>query len=287
VTAGGIVNMEVVASAGGAMDTYSFSRQLVTDHAGRRVLAALSDEPQMAPQAANLPLSTKCGKRGQPYCQCPKGGFPDHVVFKKNLGEKSVIVGALYSRVRDITAEFSYKQGQSSSLGVAFSIGTADGSYSQAGTHSVSSSSGEDFPNFHGHTAHLYRTYFRYGKYRWRCDTAVNGVTKQVWGAWQVQANDFGGGASSPRLHQAPDAKFCVPQEAHSTFHKSTSVAYTFTRGANISSNIGIDLSSRTGYDREASISYVVGSSGRLICGLKGPPGGSNPAPRLIVAGAK
>jgi hypothetical protein len=64
------------------------------------------------------------------------------MVFKKNLGEKSVVVGALYSRVRDITAKFSYTQGQNSSLGVAFSAGLADASFSQEGTHSVSSSAG-------------------------------------------------------------------------------------------------------------------------------------------------
>jgi hypothetical protein len=112
-------------------------------------------------------------------------------------------------------------------------------------------------------------------------------VAKQVWGAWQVQADDFGGGASSPVLRQAPDARSCVPQEAHSTFHKSTSVASTFTQGVNISDKIGIDLSSQTGYDKEASLAYVVGRTGRQICGLKGPPGGDSPAPGLIVAGEK
>jgi hypothetical protein len=39
----------------------------------------------------------------------------------------------------------------------------------------------------------------------------------------------------------------------------------------------------------KASGSYAlkVGKTARQICGLDGPPGGDNPAPRLIVAGAK
>jgi len=76
VTMGSLVNMEVVASASGAVDTYSFPRQLATDQAGRPVLAALSGKPQMAPQTANLQLNAKCGHYGQRYCQCPKGGVP-------------------------------------------------------------------------------------------------------------------------------------------------------------------------------------------------------------------
>lgn len=288
VTMGSVVNMQVVASANGGMDSYSFSRQLAADHAGGLVLAALFGPPRMASQTANLRVP-RCGSGNhRHYCACPfpPGGVPDHMVFKKNLGEKSVIVGALFSRVRGITAKFSYEESQSSSLGVGISAGDSFANFSQRGTFSVSSSSGVNFPNFHGHTAHLYKTEFRYGKYRWRCDITQNGVTKQIWGAWQVQANDFGGGATTPKLHKSPDAKFCVFQEAHSTFHKSTSAAYEFTKGASLSDNIGIDLSAQTGYDHRARLAYTVGNTGRQICGLKGPPGGNNPAPQLIVAGA-
>lgn len=287
-TMGSIVNMQVIASAKGGMDSYSFSRQLAVGNAGRPVLAALAGPTRTAPQTADLRLP-RCGSGNhRHYCACPlpSGGVPDHIVFKKNLGEKSVIVGALFSRDRDITAKFSYEQSQSSSLGVGISAGDSYANFSERGTFSVSSSSGVDFPRFHGHTAHLYKTEFRYGKYRWRCDIIQNGVTSQIWGAWQVQANDFGGGATTPELHQSPDARFCVFQEAHSTFHKSTSAAFEFTKGASLSDSIGIDLSAQTGYDRRARLAYTVGNTGRQICGLKGPPGGNNPAPELIVAGA-
>lgn len=288
VTMGSTVNMQVVASAKGGMDSYSFSRQLAVGHAGRPVLAAMFGRPQVASQTANLRLPLCGSGNHRHFCACPlpAGGVPDHIVFKKNLGEKSVIVGALFSRDQDITAKFSYEQSQSSSLGVGISAGDSFANFSERGTFSVSSSSGVDFRIFHGHTAHLYKTEFRYGQYRWRCDVTKNGVTKQIWGAWQVQANDFGGGATTPELHKSPDARFCVFQEAHSTFHKSTSAAFEFTKGASLSDNIGIDLSAQTGYDRRARLAYIVGNTGRQICGLKGPPGGNNPAPQLIVAGA-
>lgn len=235
---GTIVNMEVVASANGAMHTYSFPRQLVTGPTGRPVLAALSSKPQMAPQAANLHLTS--ARR-----QCPNGGAPFALVFKKNLGGKSVIVGALYSRARDVTAIFSYDQSQSSSLGVGLSASTKFAKFSEEGTHSISSSSGLDFPHFHGHTAHLYKSEFRYGKYRWKCAKGVQ--ANVVWGAWQVQGNDYAGGASSPKLTKSPDARFCFKYEAHVTFRKSTTSAYTFTKGVNTSGDIGIDLSTQTG----------------------------------------
>lgn len=286
VTVGSIVNMEVVASANGAMDTYSFSRQLAADHAGRLVLAAISGKPRMTPQVANMRLPL-CGKGNHKhYCACPRGGEPDHAVFKKNLGPKSVVVGALYSRARDVTAKFTYDKGQNSSLGVGFSDGNQYANFSEHGTFSVSSTSGEDFRNFHGHTGHLYKTEFRYGNYRWKCDVVQNGIPQEVWGAWQVQANDYGGGASASKLRKSPDAKFCVFQMADSTFHRSSSAASTFTFGASLSDNIGIDLSSQTGYDHDTRLAYTVGSQGIKICGLHGLPGGSHPAPGLIVAGA-
>ncbi len=288
VTVGHIVNMEVVASAKGAMDTYSFSRQLATDHAGRLVLAVISGKPWMAPQAANMRLPVCGSGNHKHYCACPRppGGEPDHLVFKKNLGTKSVVVGALYSRVQDITAKFTYDQGQNSSLGVGFSLSDKYANFSEHGTFSVSSSSGQDFRNFHGHTGHLYKTDFRYGKYRWKCDVVEDGIPKEVWGAWQVQANDYGGGATVSTLRKSPDATHCVPQMGGSTFHRSSSAASTFTKGASLTGNIGIDLSSQTGYDHETSLAYSVGSEGTMICGLNGLPGGNHPAPGLIVAGA-
>jgi hypothetical protein len=277
VTMGAIVNLQVVAaSADGATGTFSFPRKLVTDHAGQPVLAGLFGKPQMAPQIANLRLSPSSAL-------CPHPYNPVALMFKKNIGEKWVIMGALYSRAGDITARFTYENGQRSSLGVGLSAVTKFAHFSESGTHSVSSSAEVGFPSFHGHTAHLYKTEFRYGKYRWWCqDLSGQGV----WGAWQVQANDFGGGASSPKLSQSPDARYCTSWEANSTFRKSATSAYNFTKGASLSDVIGIDLSAQTGYDNEARLAYVVGNKGRDICGFKGPPAGDSPPPRLIVAGA-
>lgn len=289
VIVGRIVNMEVVASAKGAMDTYSFSRQLAADHAGRLVLAVISGKPRMAPQAANMRLPLCGSGNNKHYCACPRppGGEPDHLVFKKNLGAEPVVVGALYSRVRDITAKFTYDKGQNSSLGVGFSASDKYANFSEHGTSSVSSNSGEDFRNFNGRTGHLYITEFREGRYRWKCDVVQNGIPQEVWGAWQVQANDYAGGATVSRLRKSPDAKFCVFQMADSTFHRSSSKAITFTKGETFSDQgIEIDLSSQTGYDHDTRIAYTVGNQGTKICGLKGLPGGDHPPPGLIVAGA-
>jgi hypothetical protein len=140
------------------------------------------------------------------------------------------------------------------------------------------------FPHFHGHTAHLYKTEFRYGRYRWKCFPEFGG--NSYWGAWQVNANDFAGGVSSPKLSKSPDARCCAPYEGGTTFIKDTSSACEYTKGVSISGSIGIDLSSHTGYDSQASLAYVIGKKGRDICGLNGQAAGNSPPPRLIVAGS-
>jgi hypothetical protein len=84
----------------------------------------------------------------------------------------------------------------------------------------------------------------------------------------------------------SPDAHFCVKYQAHSAFHKNTSRAWTFSRDAGVSDVIGIILSAQTGYDQHTRISYKVGNRAHQVCGLNGPPAGSSPAPKLVVAGA-
>jgi hypothetical protein len=128
-----------------------------------------------------------------------------------------------------------------------------------------------------------HQTEFRYGLFRWFCTGPHGGG---VWANWQTQVTDSAGGANSPRASSAFRTPYCVFYQGGSTYSLTTTSAYTFSRGVSIHDLIGIDLSSQTGYDVKAAISYqVTGKNGRLICGKNNNPAGSNPPPRLVVAG--
>jgi len=95
--------MEVTAFAGGAMTARSFTRRRVAG-SGRTVLAMPFGPAQTAPQAADLRL-----RPAAPDDPCPYGGT---LFYKRNLDAKYVVVGATYSKARNITARFSYLSAQ-------------------------------------------------------------------------------------------------------------------------------------------------------------------------------
>jgi hypothetical protein len=163
---------------------------------------------------------------------------------------------------------FTYGNGQNSSLGVAVSSSGSYGSWSGSGTYSISSTSSESFPAFSGATSHRYRTEFVYEKYLVECD------------GFQTQPKSFAGGATTTGT-SPPSAGYCVVQAAGSTFRKSSSSAYTFSGGVGITSAIGINLSAHTGYNASAELTYHF-TQRRDLCGTSGYPGGT---PRRIVAG--
>ena len=88
-----------------------------------------------------------------------------------------------------------------------------------------------------------------------------------VWSKYQAQPTDSAAGASSPNTSSAFRATYCVWQEPNSRFRLYTTTAYNFTTGVSIAAQIGINLSSQTGYDTGAQISYkVIGKPGRWVC---------------------
>ena len=281
---GGIVNMEVAAFGGGAMTARSFTRWRVAA-AGTTVLAMPFGPARMAPQVANMRL-----RPAAPDSPCGAVVFGS-LVFKRNVGKKWVVVGGTFSRVANITANFAYVNGQRSSLGVGLSADATFKKFHQSGEFGISqdsesqsqSQSGSIFPAFHGVGSQDHRTMFRYGLYRWFCTGPRGGGG---WANWQTQVTDSAGGTSSPRASSAFRTPYCVPYQAGSKFTLDTTSAYTFGQGVSISDFIGINLSSQTGYDTRAELSYkVTGKNGRLICGKNNNPGGVHPPPQLVVAG--
>jgi len=272
---GRIMNLEVAAFGAGAMTARSFTRRRVAGSGGT-VLAVPFGPAQIAPQVVNLRL-----RSAAPDNPCGAAVFGS-LVFKRNLGAKNVVVGGTYSKASNITANFSYLRGQSSSLGVGLSGSSTYANFHESGTYGISSRFREDFAPFRGVGSHLHRTEFRYGLFRWFCSGPHGGGS---WANWQPQPTDSAGGATSPGTSSAFRATYCVFQEPNSRFTLDTTAAYTFAGGVSIKDAIGIDLTAQTGYDEEAVLSYYVnGNPGRWMCGKSNNPGGEHPPAGLVVA---
>ena len=272
---GKIVNMEVAAFGGGGMTASNFTRQRVSGSGGA-ALAMLFDRGQMAPEVANMRLIPRVPANPPKTCLSPE------LVYQRNLGGKWVVVGGTYSKARNITATFTYTLNQSSSLGVGLSASSSFGDFHADGTYGITTGFGEDFPPIGGARSILHRTVFRYGLFRWRCAAPHAG---SYWANYQSQPIDSAAGASDVKTSSAFRAVFCVWQEPNSAFHLYSTAAYTFSGGVSIAANIGINLSSETGYDHGAELSYAVnGNPGRWMCGKSNNPGGQHPPAGLVVA---
>ena len=265
----GIVNLEIITTTRAGWDAYSFPRRLVpTAHGAVLAIASDGTAARVAPQVANLHLMRAnhhlmpavAGRRGPRVC-----GDLSPV---KNFGPQRSTVGATYSHVTGVKMNFTYGNGQRSSLGVGVSSSGSFGTWSASGTHDQSSTSSESFPTFTGATSNYYRTEFVYEEYLVECD------------GFQTQAKSFAGGATTAGTGP-PSAAFCVIQAAGSTFHKSTSSAHTFSTGVSISSTIGVNLSAHTGYNTTAELTYAF-TQRHDLCGSNDYPGGT---PERLVAG--
>jgi hypothetical protein len=260
----GTVNLTVVARSRQGVRTWSFARRLTSTAHGRTLDRATTDGTAKiaAPPVTTLRLA------GHDATPTP---VPCGWIYLKRLGTHWVSVGVTYSKVTGVTQHFVYRVDQSSSLGVADSPSGRAGSFSQAGTDSMSSSTTESYRPRHGVQGRRYRSKFVEREYGYSCSHGI--IT------YQTRTTGYAGGAISDSW-PAPAAHHCVPQEAGSHFVKDTTAAYTWSAGFSIPA-LGTSLSAQTGYDHSAEITYYFRVK-RSLCGTNADPGG--PA-KLIVAG--
>jgi hypothetical protein len=256
---GGVVNLEVMARHDGYVAVHSFSRVLTASGG----LAADNDaqKASTAPQQANLSLVG--GPSGRP------GGTPCGTTQKiKYLGKRWTVVGLTSSHVPGVVMNFTYTADSNSSLGVGFSSTGNNGSRSESGTATVSTSGSESWPAEVGAKSTLYKTLFKYWKFLVVC--------------YGLQVNPTEWAAGTARGHEGePPASYCVPQIPGTTFTKTKTAAWEFSAGVSTSPVIGINLSAQTGYDHQASLSYHFPQR-RWLCGRNDDPGGH---PGYVVAG--
>jgi hypothetical protein len=184
------------------------------------------------------------------------------------------IVGEVYTGP-STRAEVVYSAGSSSTVGVGYSVSGSFGSWSQRGTASTSSTYTENFPWQYQWTNRDMRTHFGWKKYKLECWERGT-----YWSWHETRPYQFQGGQVM-RGRAAPSATYCVGYSAGGGMTRSSGAAYTFRTGVKISAVLGIDLSTRTGWNTNTQLTYEFLASGRL-CGTNAYPGA---AKRLVAKG--
>jgi hypothetical protein len=113
-----------------------------------------------------------------------------------------------------------------------------------------------------------WKTEFVYSKFGYACGGASS------YSAYEMRATSFAGGAQNISVTAVPSVPYCTPMPANTSFTKSSTAASTFSTGAALAGDIGINLSSKTGFTSTTKITYTFTAAHRL-CGAAGYPGGS------------
>jgi hypothetical protein len=278
----GMVDFEVRFVDGGFYAAYTFSESLISL---KELTQVSSTKNSGNPDLNNLHIVSLPANDKVRVLESSRAGMLNKTdicgeVLLSNLGAKAVAIGATFTGGAGRTGDLTYASGSSSSLGVGLSLSGASGSYSSSGTVSRSSTSSISFAPATG--GRQYQTYFSFGKYGQYCYPVGGSYDPADIYAYKVRAIAFAGG-SNLISQSAPATPLgnCIPLASGSNFVKSTTAASTFSSGVEISSAIGIDLSSRTGYNSNTKTTFAnTSGSSKQLCGVNGFPGES---PGLIV----
>lgn len=172
-------------------------------------------------------------------------------------------VGRLDSLTNRGTADFKFKKGGSTTLGVAVSAMGSAGGFSQEGTSTTATDATLNFPALGAYQSRAYRTQFSYGNFRTTCNYP---------GVWwhEARVSDHWGGVEDDDIQPVTSDK-CANMAAGSGQTYDESKASTTKVGVKIAHYVGIDLSSQSGYSTGTSVSVQFDKAGRL-CGVNGGP---------------
>lgn len=158
-----------------------------------------------------------------------------------------------------VAGEFVYSASSTSRLGIAVQAGV---SWSASGSMTHSSSATVSYPGAGSNAYQRYDTQFRYREYEYICPGYYEkSVRPYVWV----------GGARVRHASGPPSATYCTHYPAGSVVNVTQGTAVTWTNGAKMSSQIGLDLSSRTGHTTKAYAKYTFNFDKRL-CGSNDYP---------------
>lgn len=263
----GTINIDVLSAGADGQATFSASRRLA---AGAQTLWIDPSEPDARPPEIEFTLGRAAGRRvgNNVSVAVPAEAVPAE---DKDLGCSNYVVATYdqdWTAIGETypgpsaTAQFKYKADSKSRLGVGVSATGSYGSYSLSGAADSSSSTEITWPTKPANSMWFYWTTFQYKKF----DVWVPTEFGCTHFDYEVRPTAFQGGVSSGTVSSAPTANNCSPIGGPVLIHKTLGTAVTWTNGVKISSYIGIDLSSRTGFDTQTSYDFNFTTAGRL-CG--------------------
>jgi hypothetical protein len=265
----GVVNLEMIATDDESVYSYSIGIDgAVTADGSKRLLPHVLEAAQEEVTVNPVP-----GAIAAENVSFEKSGCIS--TFVQDYGLKTVDIAWAYAVPGAATVDFTYSQGASTTIGVAVSATGTYGSFSASGSGTTTAGASQGFPATDGYK--ILSTKFRFGKWKLECSGYPHGDFLQ----YRSGVKNFEGGSLIRSVSSPPStpAAYCIPQAKGADWMKDETTAYESSGGAQVSSAIGINLSSRTGYSTKASLLYVWKKAGKL-CGTNATP--VNGAKRLV-----
>ena len=298
----GIVNFDIVSTGSEASATYSFSRRQI--EAGNTAIwidALQEPRGHEEPATLHLPIdvtmvvggtSTETSTSSEEFdaaYQETLGSAPSDtnalpgtellaiaptlasssgtcpVTLVKTYTAQWDLVGELYNYYSK--GQYTYTTGANSVLGIGYSASGAYGSFKASGTASKSSTSTQGFPTYGEYAMRYLDTKFQYGLYAYY---GYNGFYCSFLG-YYARPYKFFGGVSARTVSTRPTATHCTSFASGSFFVTENATASTWSNGMKMGSQIGIDLSSRTGWTSAAKLRYDFTRASKA-CGNNNPP---------------
>ncbi len=202
-------------------------------------------------------------------------------VLERRFRDRPAAVGQYWSNTKRARERYVYAGGATSSLGAAWSVSGANGSYSASQTWTTATDNSMGFPVARGKAHRIYRTYFSYGKFAYQVYNYLAGKWNTV--GHIVRRIRWEGGQGSLAGPSTPtsSADFCKPFKRGGYWNSGTTHAMTWSNGVDLTAGMkgvlgSLSLSSSSGFSRLAHNHVTFAKKARL-CGwhdrLTGRPG--------------
>jgi hypothetical protein len=233
--------------------------------------------------AANLTLhATGAPAAGQAASSSPSASpspsvtaGPEVCVYQtpKILSGFAVDVGYTSSLDTNLAySAFSYGSGASNTMGAAVSVTSGSTGFSASGTTTESDASETTLPHIPGKSSNNIEADGAFDDQEIVCGPIV---THQ----WHVYQDAIGGEYGTPGAEPL-SAGDCFTGPAGGSESFTTTLQTDFSQGVQIGGHgIDINLSSQTGYSKDASLTYAFGSKSAPYCGVHNFPGATQPPP--------
>jgi hypothetical protein len=262
----GIVNLDLRVLSPTNSTAFSVSRRYGSDARGNRVWTDPQAGQEAQKTASPVALSISASASTSAVELAPEATVKDYIggcpaTALATYNQVDDVVGEMYTGP-NATGTFTYTTGSTSTLGVGMSFTTGNfGAFSAGGTQSQSSTAVGTYPSQPQNRKTYFQTTFQTKKFKVTC---TGGGYTSIY--YTVRTTEWQGGGSSYQVTAAPTTTYCSYQQAGMEWTKATANAVTWSNGYKLAAQIGVDLSTSTGYTTKTSVFYHWVNSG-YFCG--------------------